>query len=138
PAAHPVPIAVPTATMDLAALKELWPAVLSTLREQHQLLHGVIAPAVPVALEDHELVLAYARDQAFFRRRAETTDHRTALAEVIRTLAGFQPRLRFELVDPSALGADQPPEPVISETEWIERFKTEFDAQEIDPDPQES
>ncbi len=124
--------------MDLAALKELWPAVLSTLREQHQLLHGVIAPAVPVALEDHDLTLAYAPDQAFFRRRAETADHRAALAEIVRTLAGFQPRLRFELVDPATLGADLPPEPVISETEWIERFKTEFDAQEIDQDPTET
>ena len=135
PPAPATPSAVAVAPMDLAAFKELWPAVLSTLREQHQLLHGVVAPAVPVALDGHELTLAYAPDQAFFRRRAETADHRAALAEIVRTLAGFQPRLRFELADPTTLGADLPPEPVISEAEWIERFKTEFDAQEIDEDP---
>jgi len=127
------PVAPPG--VDLAALKELWPAVLDSLREQHALLHGVIAPAVPRSLEGHDLVLAYDPSQAFFRRKAETASHRAALAEVIRTLAGFQPSLRFELV---ALDAEAPPLVVVSEEEWVERFKQEFDAQEIVPDPEES
>jgi len=123
--------------VDLAALEELWPAVLDSLREQHALLHGVIAPAVPTSLDGHDLVLAYDPSQAFFRRKAEAPAHRAALAEVIRTLVGFQPRLSFELVDPTTL-AQAPPQVVVSEAEWVERFKQEFDAQEIVPDPEES
>jgi DNA polymerase-3 subunit gamma/tau len=133
-ASAPAPAAAPP-SIDLAALKELWPAVLDSLREQHALLHGVIAPAVPRSLEGHDLVLAYDPSQAFFRRKAESVAHRAALAEVIRTLVGFQPRLSFELV---ALDAQAPPPVVVTEAEWVERFKQEFDAQEIVPDPEES
>ena len=131
--ARPSP-AIPGA-MDLAALTDLWPAVLDALCEQHALLHGIVAPARPVALDGHDLVLAYDPGQAFFRRKAETTANREALAEVVRSLAGFQPRLRFELATPDA-GAPAPPG--VSEAEWVERFKQEFDAQEIVPDPEES
>jgi hypothetical protein len=119
--------------MDLAALKALWPAVLDTLREQNALLHSVITPAVPRALDGHDLVLAYDPGQAFFRRKAETTANRAALAEVVRNLAGFQPRLAFELADLGTL-EDAPPPVVVTEAEWVERFKQEFDAQEIDPE----
>ncbi len=138
--APPVPAAPAAASpsIDLAALKELWPAVLDSLREQHALLHGVVAPAVPRSLDGHDLVLAYDQSQAFFRRKAESTAHRAALAEVIRTLAGFQPRLSFELVDLATLDLEAPPRVVVSEAEWVERFKQEFDAQEFVPDPEES
>jgi len=129
--------ATPPAGVGLAALKELWPAVLDSLREQHALLHGVIAPAVPRSLDGHDLVLAYDPSQAFFRRKAESTAHRAALAEVIRTLAGFQPRLSFELVDLATLDLEAP-RVVVSEAEWVERFKQEFDAREFVPDPEES
>ncbi len=124
--------------LDLAALKELWPAVLESLREQHALLHGVIAAAVPQSLDGHDLVLAFDTHQAFFCRKAETSAHRAALAEVVRALAGFQPRLSFELADLSTLDPGVAPPVVVSEAEWIERFKQEFDAQEIVPDPEES
>ncbi len=134
PAAEPPPPAV----MDLAALRELWPAVLDSVREEDKRLHGVIAGAVPRSLDGHELVLAYDAGQAFFRRQADAPVHRAALAEIIRSLAGFQPRLTFELVDLASLEADAPPAAVVSEAEWVERFKQEFDAQEIVPDPEES
>ncbi len=124
--------------MDLAALRELWPAVLDTLREEDKRLHGIIAGAVPRSLDGHELVLAYDAGQAFFRRQADSPVHRAALAEIIRTLAGFQPHLSFELVDLASLEAEAPPPVVVSEAEWVERFKQEFDAQEIVPDPEES
>ena len=124
--------------VDLAALKELWPAVLDSLREQHALLHGVIAAAVPKSLDGHDLVLAFDSDQAFFCRKAESSAHRAALAEVIRALAGFQPRLSFELADLASLDPAAPPPVVLTEAEWVERFKQEFDAQEIVPDPEES
>ena len=144
PAVAAAPVAVVKApapdtpvAIDLAGLLELWPAVLDTLREQHALLHGVIAPAVPRSLEGHDLVLAYDAGQAFFRRKAEAPAHRAALAEVIRTLAGFQPRLSFALLDAGVLDAEAPPPVVVSEAEWVERFKQEFDAQEFEPDPTE-
>lgn len=136
PQVHAIASAAPG--LDLAALRELWPAVLDSLREQHALLHGVIAPAVPRSLEGHDLVLAYDPSQAFFRRKAESVAHRAALAEVIRTLVGFQPRLSFELIPLASLETGATPPVVITEAEWIERFKQEFDAQEIVPDPEES
>ncbi|MDQ3632544.1 MAG: hypothetical protein M3417_14995, partial [Actinomycetota bacterium] len=136
---NPPPVqAVAPPGIDLAALKELWPAVLDSLREQHALLHGVIAPAVPRSLEGHDLVLAYDPSQAFFRRKAESAAHRAALAEVIRTLVGFQPRLIFELVASGSSDTGPAPPPAVTEAEWIERFKQEFDAHEIVPDPEES
>jgi hypothetical protein len=48
-----------------------------------------------------------------------------------------QPRLTFELRDPDALPAAPHAEVApASEEEWIARIKSEFDAEEIVPEPE--
>jgi hypothetical protein len=64
----------------------------------------------------------------------DTAEHRAVVEAALRGLAGRQLRVSYELRDlePEDAKAAAPPP---SEDEIVARFVTEFDAQEIVPDP---
>jgi DNA polymerase-3 subunit gamma/tau len=127
----PAPAAGP---VDLGLIQDVWPAVLDAVREQSGLLGACLADALPCELDGPELVIGFPESGAFHRRQAEDPGNRGILAEAIRAIAGIEPRLRFEVRDlPDAPAAQPPP----TEEEWLARFKAEFDAEEILPEPTE-
>jgi len=135
PAAAPVAVATPTATMDLAGVRDLWPAVLETVGEQSSLLGAVLAGAVPVELHGEELVVAFDDSNGFMRRKAEDKSNKDALVEAIRSITGMRARVSFDLRDltevvPGIAAAAQP----LGEDELLHRLKTAFDAEEIVPE----
>jgi hypothetical protein len=112
----------------------LWPAVRDAICADNQMLGAALSDARPVELRDHELVVAFGEDDAFNRRMADTVEHRRIVEEAVRGLAGRPLKVLFELrtLEPEAEeAAAQPP----SEDEIVARFVSEFDAEEIVPDP---
>jgi DNA polymerase-3 subunit gamma/tau len=141
----PAPDRAPAAagSLDLAAVLEIWPAVLDGVREQHTLLAACLAEARPLGADGRDVTLAFDRSGAFHRRQCEDAESKAILVEAVRTLTGVQPRILFETVDLATLDAPDPaggagPAAATGE-DWVDRFKAEFDATEIvpddDPDP---
>jgi len=123
----------PLPELDLDAIVALWPAAVEGLAAQSHMLAALFADARPVRLAGEEVTVAFPTGAAFLKRQAETEAHRAAAAEALRAVAGRSLRLCFELRDPEP-GTSAPalPESVrLSEDEWIARFVSEFDAEEI-------
>jgi DNA polymerase III subunit gamma/tau len=136
PAPQPTQGATATAVADepdLDSVRSLWPAVLDAVRVDNGLLAACLAEAHPVEVRGREVVVAFAEHDTFNRRMADGREHRAAVDEALRDLAGSALRVVFELRELEQTAAVQPP----SEDELVARFKTEFDAEEIvSDDPQ--
>jgi DNA polymerase-3 subunit gamma/tau len=135
-AADPPPAATVVApgAATIEALAGIWPAVLDSVRGDNMALGVALSEARPVELRDHELIVAFAKRDGFNRRMADSAGHRMVVEEAVRSLSGTALRICFELRDlepeHGENGAETP-----SEDEIVARFVTEFDAQEIVPDP---
>jgi hypothetical protein len=116
--------------LTLEALTALWPAVVDAVRADNQLLGAVLSEGRPVGLREHELVVAFS--EAFSRRMADGSENRAAVEAALRSLCASPLRICFELRE-RAPGEAQPEPP--SEDEIVARFVSEFDAEEIAPDP---
>ncbi|HEX2086285.1 MAG TPA: DNA polymerase III subunit gamma/tau [Solirubrobacteraceae bacterium] len=117
---------------DLGAVRDVWPAVLDTVRVRNGLLAAVLADARPCDLQDDELVIAFTPDKSFLCRKAEATENRQVVADAVRSLVGRPLRVAYELREAEEDCA--PSEPELSDVELVERFKAEFEAEEIVPD----
>ena len=113
--------------LTLQALIEVWPAVVATLRSSNAMLGAVVEDAQPVALDGSRLVLAFAADAAFMRKKAEDRASRSALSDAVTKVTGRSLSLDYELRE-----LDDPAEPLtLSAEELVRRLKDEFDAEEL-------
>jgi DNA polymerase III subunit gamma/tau len=126
---------------DLQAVLELWPAVVELVGAGHALCGAVIADTRPVELAGEDLVVGFPMSAAFLKKKAEDPANRQIVTDALRQLAGGRWRISYELredLDDGA-GGDGAVR-TYTEEEWIERFKSELDAEEIplvtDPDSQ--
>jgi len=130
-ASEPTPTAIALADEpDLDAIRTLWPAVLDAVRSDNGLLAACLAEAHPVEVRGSEVVVAFAEHDTFNRKMADGREHRAAVDDALRGLAGSSLRVVYELRELEEDSAPKPP----SEDELVARFKTEFDAEEIVPD----
>jgi DNA polymerase-3 subunit gamma/tau len=138
PTAEAPPAATAVAEVDLAKLVSLWPAVVEQVRESGSgLLSQILSAARPVALnvEDAVLDVGFPASAAFNKRKAEAAEARDKLADAVKTIIGERLRPVYVLLDGEA---DAPPgEPKLSEDELFELMRTEFDAEEYVPEPDE-
>jgi DNA polymerase III subunit gamma/tau len=104
--------------------------VLDAVRADNGLLAACLAEAHPVEVRGSEVVVAFAEHDTFNRKMADGREHRAAVDDALRDLAGSSLRVVYELREIDEVSAPQPP----SEDELVARFKTEFDAEEIVPD----
>ncbi|HEX8205628.1 MAG TPA: DNA polymerase III subunit gamma/tau [Solirubrobacteraceae bacterium] len=116
----------------LAAVRDVWPAVLDTVRGQNGLLAAVLADARPCDLRDDQLVIAFTPDKSFLCRKAEDAANRQLVAEAITSLTGSPLRIAYELREAEEDCA--PSAPGLTEEQLVDRFKAEFEAEEIVPD----
>jgi hypothetical protein len=121
--------AAPPPPGDFTALAELWPAVVDAIRPEQPMLAALVEGARPVGLEGEELVVAFAPDAAFLKRKAEAEEPRRAVTAALRSVAGRPLAVRYELREPPA-GDSTGPDGVDAD-EWVRRFMAEFDAEEI-------
>jgi DNA polymerase-3 subunit gamma/tau len=137
PAQEAPPPRADGAALDLPALREAWPAVLDTLRDEKAFVASCLENAVPVTLAGGVLTAAFPADDAFIRRKCEEEPARTAVAQAIREVTGARVRVSYELREADELGdtgwagtLSPPPD----EDAVVERLKAELDATEIVPD----
>jgi DNA polymerase III subunit gamma/tau len=131
----------PAPPSDLEGLRDVWPAVLDHLKSTNMLCASVLAESRPVALRAGELTVAFPPGSEFLRRKADTTTYRECVLEALRAVTGQAPALAYELreLDGEGMAAaggssDPASAPPLTEEEWVARFVTEFDAEEIVPE----
>jgi DNA polymerase-3 subunit gamma/tau len=133
------PAPAPAGELDLASLRELWPAVIDTVRAENGLLAAALAKAQPVELAGGEVTFAFARDGSFFKGTAEREEHRQRVADAVRSLSGATLRPRYELRDLAP--EEAPAEDVAAgpaDDELVDRLVAEFDAEELIDDEEGS
>jgi DNA polymerase-3 subunit gamma/tau len=120
---------------DLQSVVELWPAVVELVGAGHALCGAVIADTRPVALAGEDLVIGFPTSAAFLKKKAEDPANRQIVIEALRQLAGGRWRISYELREDLDDGGANGAPRTYTEEEWIERFKSELDAEEIPLDP---
>jgi DNA polymerase III subunit gamma/tau len=132
PAPTPPTPPEPTAPQ-LETILASWPMVIDLVRQENAMLSALLGDARPVALVDATLMIAFPAGADFLKRKAEQDDYRRATADAFRAVTGHALTLRYELRDPDEelvpVGA-----PALSGEELVQRFKVEFDAEELDDD----
>jgi DNA polymerase-3 subunit gamma/tau len=130
-ASSPPPESPPDLDLDQAL--GCWPAVVSQVREQNQMLAALLAGARPVAAEAGCLTLAFPPSAAFLKRKAEQDEHRRTVAEALRRVSGRQCALRYELREElgEQEGGPAGPQRQLTGEELVARFLEEFDAEEL-------
>lgn len=133
PAAAPP---VPAATKEIIAnvdadLDALWPAVLDSIRAEHQLLRAFFNEAQATSVTDEELVVSFSPSASFNKRKAEEPDNRKILLDTLHRLTGRRYRVFFELSDVEIDAVDAPDQSGLSEDELLERLMSELDAEEL-------
>jgi DNA polymerase-3 subunit gamma/tau len=102
------------------------------------MLASLLEDAQPASLADEGLTLAWPESSAFSKRKAEDPANRELIAGAIRAVTGSSLRLAYELrADHEVVAAAAAVEPELSEEELVERFKREFEAEELPPEPEE-
>jgi DNA polymerase-3 subunit gamma/tau len=127
-AAGPSPVApVAGEPPTLASVVALWPAVLDAIRATNAMLGAFVAEAQPVELSGNRLVLAFAQDAAFQRRKVEDRANHNVLAAALTQVTGSSFSIDYQLREREAAPESAP----LSEAEFVRRFKDEFDAEEL-------
>jgi DNA polymerase-3 subunit gamma/tau len=121
---------------DLQSVVELWPAVVELVGAGHALCGAVIADTRPVALAGEDLVVGFPTSAAFLKKKAEDPTNRQIVTEALSQLAGGRWRISYELREDLDDGGGNGASHVYTEEEWIERFKSELDAEEIPIEPE--
>ncbi|MBI5106738.1 MAG: hypothetical protein HZB46_17450, partial [Solirubrobacterales bacterium] len=134
PAPTAVALAEPLGELDLATVGEYWPAVLDTIKERHGMLGAVLVEARPVEVRDRGVIFAFDPSQGFLRKKADDATCRQLVQDAFRELLGVSPRVEYEPRERATEEEGAPP--VLTEDQWVARFKQEFDAEEIVPDPE--
>ena len=131
------PAAVAVMTGDVDSMVELWPAVVELVGAGHALCGAVITEARPVTVAGEDLTVGFPTTAAFLKRQAEDPANRAIVTEALRELTGGRWRVSYELreeLDDSPEAGTEPGS--YSEEEWVARFKSELDAEEIPIEPE--
>jgi DNA polymerase-3 subunit gamma/tau len=129
------PAPAPSLELSLEAFGDVWPAVVDSLREETPMLAAALDVAAPAAVGEQGVTLAWPESSAFLKRKAEDPANRELIVKAIRSVTGSSLRLVYELRE----GHMQPvaAAPQLSEEDLVKRFKAEFDAVELPPEPEE-
>ncbi len=115
----------------LAAVEELWPAVVDLVRGENARLGAAIERARPVEVKGEELTIAFG--SSFLKKQAEGPADRMTVGESLTALTRVRWRLSYELRADLDAGAapDVEDAGAGSDERWLARFMEEFDAEEI-------
>jgi DNA polymerase III gamma/tau subunit len=129
------------ATADLDRVVSLWPAVVEQLRQSgSELLSTVIEAARPLAVDAERGIVevGFPPSAAFNKRKAEMKANRELFIEALATIAGFTLRPSYVLLehDDQQTASENGSAALSGEEEQalVDRLKSEFDAEEFDPD----
>jgi DNA polymerase III subunit gamma/tau len=123
---------------DLRALIELWPAVVELVGTGNKMVGAVLENATPVNLAGEDLTVGFPSSASFFKKKAEDVANRQMATDALRQLAGGRWRISYELREDLDADGGAGATRTYTEEEWIERFKSELDAEEIPIEPEPS
>ena len=132
-----VAVAAPaTFQLDVESLREVWPAVLEQVKSSgNALCAAMLVETRPVAVDGAQITIAFSHDADYLMRKAEDDEYRACAADAVRTITGAKVQIVYVLGEPAAAAEpDDPP----TDSEWVERFVAEFDAEEIHPESEAS
>ncbi len=119
----------PAFALSLDSFAEIWPAVLERIEGESSRLAALLRQAQPLELTETDLTLAWPESAAFSKRQAEDPEKRDLIAQSIRAVTGTSLRLALEIRDQ----VEPAEETSLSDDDLVDRFKAEFDAEELPP-----
>ena len=131
---HEGPLAPePEVLLDFERLTQVWPAVIDAIRAAGS---GPTASYFegtrPTAVAPGRIEVGFPAEASFNRRNAEKPERKAMLAEALLTVTGEKLSPVFVDLDGSTAGtADAEPAKTINEEEFVERVKSEFNAEEV-------
>ena len=122
--------------LDLERLSGMWPAIVDQVKQSgSEFLSAAYQAARPVAVDQERstVEIGFPPSAAFNKRKAEAKENRERFADAVRTIVGerLSPTyvlLEDEPAEPAPAAADPGP---VDDRELVERFKAEFDAEEV-------
>jgi DNA polymerase-3 subunit gamma/tau len=120
--------------LDLEAIRRAWPAVLDQLRQSGSgMVMALFEGARPVAVDaaEGELRIGFPANAAFNRKKAEAVEHRDRMTAALQEVVGASLRPAYILLEGEAQGDDAEE---LDEEQLLERIKSEFDAEEVQPE----
>ncbi len=136
PPLPPQPTSTAPVAGDLESIAEVWPAVIELVVAGHALCGAVIADTRPVALAGDDLTVGFPASAAFLKKKAEDPSNRQIVTDALRQLAPGRWRIGYELREELDEAGGNGTARTYTEEEWIERFKSELDAEEIPVEPE--
>ena len=143
------PVQTEVEALDLDRLIGLWPAVVDQVRESgSEFLSAAFEAARPIAVDAKRatIEIGFPPSAAFNKRKADGKDNRERFSEAVRTVVGARFTPAYVMLDeePAEAPSGGPAGPAVEaptdERDLVERFKAEFDAEELieHPDQAES
>jgi DNA polymerase-3 subunit gamma/tau len=121
-------------SLSLDELREIWPAVIDTLRQNAPALAATFDGAHPVRVDGDELTVGFPAEFTFNKRKAEAPDKREIVHGAIEAVLGTSMRLIYVMLDGEQEDA-APKEEAGGEgmdaDAAIEKMKSEFNAEEV-------
>jgi DNA polymerase-3 subunit gamma/tau len=118
--------------LNLDDIRRVWPAVLQKLEETAPALAGALEGARPVSFGEGGLEVGFPADMTFLKRNADSPEKRDTVAAAFAAVTGTGLRPTYVLMDGEAPpDTPAPGSEEIDEEELLERFKSEFDAEEV-------
>jgi hypothetical protein len=122
--------------LELQGLRTVWPAIIDAVRAENALCAALLEDAMPIAVDGTQVTVAFAPTDDFHRRKADDDGYRQCVAMAIRTVTGAKAQIAYVLAEAPIAGGDEPAAaPPPTDDEWVQRLVSEFDAEEIVPDP---
>ncbi len=125
----------PAGQLDLEQIVNTWPSVLDKLRETSPALAATFDGARPVSLDAEEgLKVGFPAELTFNKRKAETSEKRELMADVIEDVLGERLRPTYVLLEDEPAAPEeesQDSDREIDHDALVEKLKSEFDAEEV-------
>jgi DNA polymerase III subunit gamma/tau len=128
---------VATATVEIDAVVEAWPAVVDHLRDSGSaMLSTLFDDARPLAIDEERSMvrIGFPGSAKFNKKKAEATANIERMTEAIGVVVGTPMRPVYELVEDDAPAAAPEESAELSDDEKIDLIKDNFDATEVAPD----
>jgi hypothetical protein len=120
-------------SLDLDAIRGLWPAVIDLVRSENALLSALIAESKPAALNGNDLMLAFAPSAAFLKKKAEDPANRSIVGAALQQLTNMRLQLSYELRE-EGTEKQATEQPATNDQDLVDRLMAEFDAVELPGD----
>jgi len=118
--------------LSLADIQRIWPTVLQKLSETAPALAATFDGARPVSYDEDGLQVGFPAEMTFNKKKADSPERRDTLAAAFAAVTGVGLRPTYVLLDGEAPpDTPAPGSEEIDEDELLERFKSEFDAEEV-------